>query len=76
MESEDPKLPASLLAKAFGVRCIAWLGFLVELSRAIRGESNWRCYFCHGPSVESPLTKRSDSCLIQNSVAGALKQLD
>jgi hypothetical protein len=25
MEGKDPKLPASLLAKAFGVRSIAWL---------------------------------------------------
>jgi hypothetical protein len=25
MEDEEPKLPAGLLAKAFGVRCIVWL---------------------------------------------------
>jgi hypothetical protein len=29
-QSEEPRLPASLLANAFGVRCIAWLGLFVR----------------------------------------------
>ena len=53
MESEEPSLPASLLAKAFGVRCIVWLDafeawdrfYCLFAFRAI-GKLSWNGMIC------------------------------